>query len=48
VNTMLVAMRKTAQSILKDSAERGKPIEGDRAAIIHLSMDSVNEFTGAV
>jgi len=48
VNTMLVTMRKTAQSILKNSAERGAPIEGSRAAIIHISMDSVNEFTGAV
>jgi len=48
VNTMLVTMRKTAQSILKDSAERGSPIEGSRAAIIHISMDLVNEFTGAV
>jgi len=48
VNTMLVTMRKTAQSILKESAERGTPIVGSRAAIINLSMDSVNEFTGAV
>jgi len=48
VNTMLVAMRKTAQSILKDSAERGTPLVGSRAAVIHISMDSVNEFTGAV
>jgi len=48
VNTMLVTMRKTAQSILKDRAERGAPLEGSRAAIIHISMDSVNEFTGAV
>jgi len=48
VNTMLVTMRNTAQSILKGSAERGAPIVGSRAAIIHLSMDSVNEFTGAV
>jgi len=48
VNTMLVTMRKTTQSILKDSAERGAPIEGSRAAIIHIIMDSVNEFTGAV
>jgi len=48
VNTMLVTMCKTAQSILKESAERGAPIVGSRAAIIHFSMDSVNEFTGAV
>jgi len=48
VNTMLVTMRKTAQSIRKDSAERGAPIEGRRAAIIQISMDSVNEFIGAV
>jgi len=48
VNIMLVTMRKTAQSILKDSAERGAPIAGSRAAIMHINMDSVNEFTGAV
>jgi len=45
---MLITMRKTAQSILKDSAEKGAPIEGRRVAVIHISMDSVNEFTGAV
>jgi len=48
VNTMLLTMRNTAQSILKDSAEKGAPIEGSRAAVIHISMDSVNEFISAV
>jgi len=48
VNTMLVTMRKTAQCILRDSAEGGTPIAGSQAATIHINMDTVNEFTGAV
>jgi len=48
VNTMLVTMGKTAQCIFKDSAESGNPIAGSRAATIHINMDTVNEFTGAV
>jgi len=48
VNTMLITMRKTAQCILKDSAESGTPVAGSRAATIYINMDTVNEFTGAV
>jgi len=48
VNTMLISMRKTAQCIPKDSAESGTPVARCRAATIHINMDTVNEFTGAV
>jgi len=48
VNTMLITMRKTAQCILKESAESGTPVASSRAATIHINIDTVNEFTGAV
>jgi len=48
INTMLITMRKTGQCILKNSAESGAPVQGSRAAIIHLNMDTVNQFTGTV
>jgi len=48
INTMLITMRKTAQSILQDSAESGIPVAGSQAAIIHVNMDFVNQLTGAV
>jgi len=48
IKTMQITMWKTAQCILKDSTEGSAPIESSRAAIIHIKMDSVNQFTSGV
>jgi len=45
ISTMLLTMRKTAQHLMNSSVASGTPDASSRAAVIHLNMDVVTQFT---
>jgi len=45
ISTMLLTMRKTAQHLMNTSVASGTPEASSRAAVIHLNMEAVTQFT---